>query len=162
MYRWTPSDRCFFDFDDVRDPESGAVHPAVLEIIDTDDLYAMVSTSGTGVHAYGYVSEVPEDYVAECEFDLPNDEKFPGATCEVYARVRFIAITGKKLVGSADELPNVTSEVEDLIREHGREKHDAEDHEPERDREEIESIEKTNDKGPSSMQSSKPTFPISN
>jgi len=137
----------FFDFDDVRDPDSGAVHPTVLDIIDTDDLYAMVSTSGTGVHAYGYVSEVPEDYVAECEFDLPDDEKFPDATCEVYARMRFIAITGKKLVGSADELPNVTSEVDSLIREHGREKNDAEEHEPELDREEIEEIEKTNDMG---------------
>lgn len=137
----------FFDFDDVRDPESDAVHPNVLEIIDTDDLYAMVSTSGTGIHAYGYVSEVPEEYVAECEFPLPDDEKFPDATCEVYARMRFIAITGKKLVGSANELPNATSEVENLIREHGREKHDAEEHEPELDREEIESIEKTNDMG---------------
>jgi putative DNA primase/helicase len=135
----------FFDFDDVRDPESDAVHPTVLEIIDTDDLYAMVSTSGTGIHAYGYVSEVPEDYIAECEFPLPDDEKFPDATCEVYARMRFIATTGERLVGSVNKLPNVTSEVEDLIREHGREKHDAEDHEPELDREEIESIEKTND-----------------
>lgn len=135
----------FFDFDDVRDPESDAVHPTVLEIIEADDLYAMVSTSGTGIHTYGYVSEVPEDYVAECEFPLPDDEKFPDATCEVYARKRFIAITGNKLAGSADTLPNVTTKVEGLIRKHGRDVHDAEKHEPERDREEIEDIEKTDD-----------------
>jgi len=50
----------FVDGDDVRDPETGEVHPAFVEILEQLGIsYADISTSGAGVHVY-YRGELPE------------------------------------------------------------------------------------------------------
>jgi hypothetical protein len=46
-------DLVLLDYDDVRDPETGQIHPTVREHVERAGSYAAVSTSGTGVHLLG-------------------------------------------------------------------------------------------------------------
>ena len=79
----------FVDGDDVRDPETGAVHPAFVDILNRFGLtYADVSTSGTGVHA-NYEGELPNDIP---DLDLPADVAFEGSELSR-------AVTAADLVG---------------------------------------------------------------
>jgi hypothetical protein len=62
----------FVDGDDVRDPETDAVHPAFIAVLEKLGLtYADVSTSDTGNHAL-YVGELP-DGVSQVTFDLDDE-----------------------------------------------------------------------------------------
>lgn len=93
------------DFDDVRDPETGAVHPYAKHVIARAGTYADVSTSGTGVHLLG-VGELP-DGVTTIQDELPEHEDFPGAEIEVYDGKRFSAMTGKWIKESNRDVTDV-------------------------------------------------------
>jgi hypothetical protein len=63
----------FVDGDDVRDPETGDIHPAFRAILEHLGLtYADVSTSGSGVHAV-YRGEIPLDGVPQAMFAIDDD-----------------------------------------------------------------------------------------
>lgn len=84
-----------FDFDDCRNPETGEIHPVVLEELrELAPCYAEVSPSGTGVKAL-VRAEKPGD---RCRTgDTPWSGDF-----EVYDRDRFFALTGEVLEGFKD------------------------------------------------------------
>lgn len=80
------------DYDDVRDPETGVVHPTVREHLAEAASYADVSRSGTGIHLLCR-GKLPDD-VRSISDTLPPDETFPAASIEVYASTRLVPMTG--------------------------------------------------------------------
>jgi len=96
----------FIDGDDVRDPETGEVHPAFVAHLEHFGLtYADVSTSGTGVHAV-YRGDLPADEtVATWEIDTEpwgtNDE--PPAI-EIYSGKHVNVTTGDHVAGTPEHV----------------------------------------------------------
>lgn len=62
----------FLDFDDVRDPGTEEVHPEAWQFIQSHDLPAWLSSSGTGLHAFAFVNELPEDYKEQLVIPLSD------------------------------------------------------------------------------------------
>jgi len=97
----------FVDGDDVRDPETGAIHPvfeAFLELLGVT--YADVSTSGAGVHAV-YRGEIPLDGVNSPTFEI--DDKPWGSNddlpaFEVYDGKHVCIATGDHIAGTGTEI----------------------------------------------------------
>ena len=96
----------FVDGDDVRCPETGAVHPAFIEILETLGVtYADVSTSGSGVHAM-YEGELPGEQ-GQAVFDIADEpwgENDDAPTVEIYANKHVCIATGA-------HVPNTPAEV---------------------------------------------------
>jgi len=134
----------FFDFDDVRDPDTGEIHPHAWQFIQTQGLHAAISTSGTGVHGFGYGS-LPEDYKASFERELPDWEHTDNPELEVYAESRFMALTGEHIAGTPVGVPNLGETAEELFLRYGSERATGVEREPDISREELEDIESTTD-----------------
>jgi P4 family phage/plasmid primase-like protien len=131
----------FVDGDDVRDPETGAVHPAFVDILNCFGLtYADVSTSGSGVHA-NYEGELPND-IPEAKWIL-DDEPWGSnndlPAIEVYSNTHVCVTTGERLPGSAEDVREWDADaVRDVLDEAGelrqtttdRADFDAEGYEP--------------------------------
>jgi len=131
----------FVDGDDVRDPESGAVHPAFVDILNRFGMtYADVSTSGSGVHA-NYEGELPND-IPEAKWILDDEpwgtnDDLPAI--EIYSNTHVCVTTGEKLPGSAEDVREWDADaVRDVLDEAGelrqtttdRADFDAEEYEP--------------------------------
>lgn len=139
----------FFDFDDVRDPETGAIHPEAWGFIQAHDLPAWLSSSGTGLHAFALVDELPEGYKEQLVIRLSDVDGW-GHTdepeLEVYARRHFCALTGDHLEGTPVDSPGLTELVGRMIRERGEEKRATpSDAEPVKTRAELANVEATDD-----------------
>ena len=97
----------FVDGDDVRDPETGEVHPVFEAFLDHLGVtYTDVSTSGSGVHAV-YRGEIPLDGVLAPTFKI-DDEPW-GANddppaFEVYDGKHVCIATGDHVVGSGTKV----------------------------------------------------------
>jgi len=93
----------FVDGDDVRDPETGDVHPGFVAILEhLGWTYADVSTSGAGVHAY-YRGELPIDGKGQATFDLdtePWGANDSPPTVEIYANKHVNVATGEHVDGT--------------------------------------------------------------
>lgn len=103
------------DYDKVRDPETGEMHPIVREHIERAGSYTDISTSGTGVHICG-IGELP-DGVKTITDDLPACEGFPDAEIEVYDGKRFMAMTGDRIEGTPDDAQDVQGFVDNIAEE---------------------------------------------
>lgn len=103
------------DYDDVRNPDTGEIHPVVAEHIERAGTYADVSTSGTGIHLIGRGS-LPEG-VRAIHAELAEDEQFPGAAIEVYDGKRFMAMTGDHVGGTATEATDCQAFIEEFVEE---------------------------------------------
>lgn len=140
------------DYDDVRDPETGAVHPTVVEHVKQAGSYADVSTSGTGIHIIAQ-GALPEDVKTISDVALPDHDAFPDAEIEVYDGKRFVAMTGQHVEGTPTAATDAQAFLDGLVDEYVQEEHrrtprpdsDAEDWEPEYDDEELEDMETTDD-----------------
>lgn len=132
----------FVDGDDVRDPETGAVHPAFVEILNRFGLtYADVSTSGAGVHA-NYKGDLPND-IPEAKWiidDEPWGTNDDLPAIEIYSNTHVCVTTGERLPGAADDVREWDSDaVRRVLDEAGelrqtatdRADFDADDYEPE-------------------------------
>lgn len=97
------------DFDDVRDPETGVTHNRARHLIESADTYADISTSDTGAHLIGR-GTLP-DGVKTIQDDFPGDDRFPDAEIEVYDGKRFVAMTGKHVVGT----PETANDITDIL-----------------------------------------------
>jgi hypothetical protein len=139
------------DYDDVRDPETGAVHPTVVEHVAQADSYTDVSTSGTGVHIIAE-GQLPED-VKTIQAALPDHDAFPDAEIEVYDGKRYVAMTGRHVEGTPTDATDSQAFLEDLVdefveaeqRRTPRPDADPEDWEPEYDAKDLEDLETTDD-----------------
>jgi hypothetical protein len=97
----------FVDGDDVRDPETGDVHPEFVRILEElGCTYADVSTSGSGVHAY-YRGDLPDDCNGQAVFEIdtePWGANDDAPTVEIYANKHVCVATG-------EHVPNTPVEV---------------------------------------------------
>lgn len=115
---WPGEDLVLVDYDDVRDPASGAVHPTVREHVDRAGSYADVSTSGTGVHVLCR-GALPEGVQTITDELPPVDgeggaDRFPEAELEVYESARFVAMTGRHLAGTPAETRECQAFLDEL------------------------------------------------
>jgi Family of unknown function (DUF5906) len=98
------------DFDDCRDPATGAIHPWVEEWLRKFETYADVSPSGTGVKLIlkGHLDK------AITKTPLGN-----GVSVEVYSKGRYFALTGVSPNGDAmlQMIPVRQSQLDDLLSE---------------------------------------------
>jgi len=139
-------DAVLIDYDDARDPNTGRIHPVVLEHIRRAESYADVSTSGTGVHIF-VRGQLPED-VKAIDADLPDAEGFEDAEIEVYDSARFSAMTGDHIQGTPAETSNCQGFLDDLAEEYATVAEGTPDEmlrDPEKSREEIQSVDTTAD-----------------
>lgn len=136
----------FVDGDDVRDPETGEVHPAFVELLERLGVsYADVSTSGSGVHVY-YFGDLPNDQ-GQAVFDI-DDEPWgandDAPTVEIYANKHVCVTTGERCDGSPERVfPWDDEAVEAVLEEYDAKKDpapvahdtdrdlDLDDHDPE-------------------------------
>jgi hypothetical protein len=139
-------DLVLIDYDDARDPETGAVHPTVREHIDRAGSYADVSTSGTGVHILAR-GALP-DGVKAIEAHLPDAEGFADAEIEVYDSARFVAMTGQHIAVSAARVTRCQHFINELAEEFATVAEGTPDEmlrEPEKTAAEIADVETTNE-----------------
>jgi len=106
-------DLVVIDYDDARDPRSGAIHPLVHEHLQTAGSYGDVSPSGTGVHILCR-GRLPDDVTTVAD-DLPYHDAFPEASIEVYDSARFVAMSGRHLVGTPTETQTAQAFIDDLV-----------------------------------------------
>lgn len=107
----------FVDGDDVRDPETGDVHPAFIALLNHFGLtYADLSVSGSGVHAI-YRGDLPADEsVATWQIDSKpwgsNNEK---PVIEIYSGKHVNVTTGQHVDGAPEEVRPWGAEVAHTI-----------------------------------------------
>jgi putative DNA primase/helicase len=141
----------FFDFDNCRDPETGAIHPHAWAMIvgeERESMHGAISTSGTGVHGFCWAS-IPEGYKASFEIDLDeweySDEFDEPPSMEVYAADRFIGLTGQHIDSTPVGLPDLDDTVHRMFGRYGTEQTLSTEREPDKDREEVQAMETTTD-----------------
>lgn len=132
----------FVDGDDVRDPETGDVSPAFIELLEQlGETYTDISTSGTGSHAL-YRGELPED-VRTVQYKLPDDQ----GEVEIYDQRRVCVMTGQHVAGTPTTIDAVDeAALEDVVDEHATRRStnvDREDWEPDFDRDELDGMDST-------------------
>ncbi|WP_158056561.1 Rrf2 family transcriptional regulator [Halorussus halophilus] len=142
------------DFDDIRDPDTGAVAPAAADLLERlSGTFCEWSPSGTGAHALGGF-RLP-DSVKTLTIDLSSPE-WPDAELEIYPGRRYTTVTGDHIPGTATETNDIHGILEDIIAAHpgaldaaratnpsGRP--DELDREPETSKAELADIETTSD-----------------
>ncbi|WP_230458842.1 hypothetical protein [Haloarcula sp. K1] len=107
----------YVDGDDIRDPETGDVHPAFIAILEQLGLtYADISQSGSGAHAI-YRGELPEG-VKQASWQLDDDpwgdnEDLP--SIEIYARKRVCVMTGDHVAGTPTEVREWDDDVLEML-----------------------------------------------
>lgn len=144
----------FFDFDDVRDPDSGHVISEVTEILsETGATYLSVSSSGGGLHAY-YEGELPEGFRTGVSFELRDEPAYDHENppeLEIYDRRRVSVETGDRVRGAPrDILPVDEDALLDICEEHGEDKEEVDRDQPieeqvDYQRDELADIETTTD-----------------
>jgi hypothetical protein len=120
------SELAAFDIDDCRDPETGAVHPWALALVERCATYAEVTPSGRGLRIIGVSSSGEQ---------LQRKLKVPGTmiTVEPYRNTqRYITVTGDQLEGTPDVLADIDAVMDALVEELGKAKaktngHDKDD-----------------------------------
>ena len=101
------------DLDNMRDKATGELHPIAQKITQDVRGWIEASVSGTGIHIFGF-----------CDSDFQHtkhkwiDEHSEERGVEIYQAKRFIALTGNKLEGSAEDLDGLTEEVETVYNEY--------------------------------------------
>jgi hypothetical protein len=134
------------DYDDVRDPGTGEIHPTVQEHVQRADSYADVSTSGTGIHIFCRAS-LP-DGVKAIDAELPDAKGYPDAEIEVYDSARFSAMTGDHLAETPSEVTSCQEFVDELAEEFATVAEGTPEEllrEPEKTKSELAAVETTTD-----------------
>jgi len=109
----------YVDGDDVRDPETSAVHPAFVAILEHFGLtYADVSQSGAGVHAI-YRGDLPDD-VKQASWQLDSkpwgsNDELP--SIEVYPGKRVCVMTGDHVPGTPTTVKRLQEDTLDPLLE---------------------------------------------
>ena len=112
------------DWDDVRDPETEEVHETAAEWIAAIGGYVEVSTSGKGLHQF-VIGGLRE----RGKFIAPiDDEPFIGddkPQVEIYDGGRHVAMTGRHVEGTGEDLVEGQSYIDDLVTEYADAEKDA-------------------------------------
>ena len=130
----------FVDGDDVRDPDTGEVHPGFIAILEHLGLtYADVSISGTGIHApYLAPDGLPIDGKKQATFSIDtepwgaNDDP---PTIEIYANTHVCVATGDHVPGTPTEIGEWNADaLESILRANGYDDRHEVKHDTDRDR----------------------------
>jgi hypothetical protein len=92
------------DWDDVRDPETGEIHPTCAWALEELDTYAEISQSGEGIHQFVF-GDIPGDHRKYLRH--VDDEPFVGddrPMFEMYSSGRLTAMTGEHVAGSGTDV----------------------------------------------------------
>lgn len=106
-------DLVLIDYDDVRDPATGTIHPVVRDHLEQANSYADVSPSGTGVHILCR-GRLP-DGVKTIADSLPAADGFPDAGIEVYDSARFVTMTGRHIEATPTETRSSQVFLDELV-----------------------------------------------
>jgi len=113
----------FVDGDDVRDPETGDMHPEFLRVLRRLGIsYGDISTSGAGVHVY-YRGELPND-IPQAAWQIDDDpwgsnDDLPAI--EIYANKHVCVATGEHIPGSGTDINEWdVAAVEEILDEAGQ------------------------------------------
>jgi hypothetical protein len=107
------------DWDDVRDPETGEIHPVVGHALAVSNSYAEISQSGEGIHQFVF-GEIPGGFSKFIRHI--DDEPFIGddlPAVEIYQSGRVCAMTGDHVDGSGDDVADGQDLVDRLCWEFG-------------------------------------------
>lgn len=137
-----------FDFDNCRDPATGAIHPHAWAFLIGDEreaLHGALSTSGTGIHGYAW-APIPADLKPSWTHELADWTEFDGydespfdetPELECYAADRFIALTGDHIAETPTAVPELNETVHDMFLKFGTERVVGTAREPDTDRSEV-------------------------
>lgn len=102
------------DFDGCRNKATGEIHSMVKAWIDQAHSYAEISQSGTGLKLY-VLGSIPYNKAVKT-VDVPWKDMYPEHTgIEIYAKSRFIAITGYKLPECPSEIVEAQEPLLDML-----------------------------------------------
>ena len=105
------------DWDDVRDPETGAIHPVAADFINRYGGYVEISTSGEGLHQF-----VEGGLRKRGKFIAPiDDEPFVGddePQVEIYDGGRHVAMTGRHVAGTGRDVIEGQDMIDELVTEY--------------------------------------------
>lgn len=107
------------DWDDVRDPETGEIHPVCAEALDRLDGFAEISQSGEGIHQFVF-GEIPGGFSKFLRHI--DDEPFVGddlPMIEMYSSGRLTAMTGNHVAGCGDDVVEGQELIDDLCWQFG-------------------------------------------
>jgi DNA-binding transcriptional ArsR family regulator len=107
------------DWDDVRDPETGEIHPVVGRALAAVDCYAEISQSGEGIHQFVF-GEIPGGFSKFIRHI--DDEPFIGddlPAVEMYESGRVCAMTGDHVAGSGEDVVDAQGLIDRLCWEFG-------------------------------------------
>jgi len=127
----------FVDGDDVRDPDTGEVHPAFRAILShLGFTYADVSTSGAGIHAY-YRGELPIDGKGQAAFEIdtePWGANDAAPTVEIYANTHLSITNGEHVVGTPRAVAEWDADaLRSILKANGYDDRDPVAHDTDRD-----------------------------
>jgi hypothetical protein len=91
------------DFDNCRDPESGAIRPAAAKIISELNSYTEVSPSGTGVKVFLRSPRSPGNR---------HRIRYEGGEIEIYTEGRYFTATGHQLPGTPSSIESREAELQ--------------------------------------------------
>ncbi|WP_128906762.1 hypothetical protein [Halorubrum amylolyticum] len=134
----------FVDGDDVRDPDTGEIHPAFRAILaHLGVTYADVSTSGAGVHAYYHAPDgLPIDGKGQATFPIdtePWGANDDAPTVEIYANTHVNVTTGEHVDGTPLDLAEWdTGALRAILEANGYTDKPTVSHDTDRDRPELE------------------------
>lgn len=105
------------DWDDVRDPETGELHPVAAKHIRGGRTYAEVSQSGAGVHQFviGGLRDRGK-FIAEIDDDPFVGDETPQV--EIYDGGRHVACTRKHVEGTPEDVARGQDMIDDLLDEY--------------------------------------------
>lgn len=111
------------DWDDVRNPETGEIHPVCAEYLRRYRGYADISVSGTGVHqlVLGGLGDVGGKFIAYID-DEPafealdtGDEKDDWPQVEIYDGGRHVHMSGRLIDGAENEIDDGQAIIDELV-----------------------------------------------
>ncbi len=99
------------DFDDVRDPDTGAITPELQGILDRLSAFTEVSSSGAGIHAFVRAA-LPGQLG---KFIAPLDDR---GAIELYDHGRFVACTWDHVEDTPTDVPYRQDAIDELVAEY--------------------------------------------
>ena len=114
------------DWDNVRDPETGEVHPVVAAAIEEVDAYAEISQSGEGIHQFvlGAIPGGFKKFIRHIDDKPFVDDDRPQV--EMYQSGRVCAMTGRHVEGSGEDVADGQALIDELCWRFGTATNNAE------------------------------------
>jgi putative DNA primase/helicase len=107
------------DWDDVRDPETKEIHPVCADSLARHDGFAEISQSGEGIHQF-VIGEIPgglKKFIRHIDEEPFIGDERP--QIEMYSSGRVVAMTGRHIAGTGDDVEQDQDLIDDLCWEYG-------------------------------------------